>query len=314
MVYEIVVNSDYAGTSVKSFLKKNIDVPYHNLFKLIKDKRITLNKKKIKDGVILKEGDIIKVWKDDIKLREKIIVTKRTQDLGLEIIYENSDFLVLNKFPGVVVQGAQDNEKSLSLHLAFLKNKNADNTSFDYMHVHRLDKDTSGVLVCAKNLLASRELNRIFRAREVVKKYVCLCFGEFENLSGSIEVYMKRAYPNSKVKNIVCERADEDSKLSISQYRVVDSFNYDGDIFSLVEVEIKTGLTHQIRVHMKYLGCPIVGDRMYGNSFINTKFENILDRQFLHAKSLEFEFKGKKYTFEAKMPNDLCVVLDKIKK
>lgn len=307
MSKEIIITQEYNGTSPKSYLKKLIDLPYFQTTKLIKDKRITLNGKKIRDQK-LSTGDVIKVWKDDIPLRVKEVKKIESKDLGIPLIFENEDFLVLNKLPGIVVQGAQDNDTSLSYHLEYLRIKNKD--SSNYMHVHRLDKDTSGVLVIGKNLVALRELNRVFRERNIIKKYVCLCVGRFEKSKGIVDVYLKRAPEGSSEKMQVVDKSDNEAKLSISEYEVIDEFSYKDLDLSLVEVVLKTGLTHQIRVHMKYLGCPIICDTMYGNSYANRTFEGVLNRQFLHAKSIELNYKDKKFKFEAPLTKDLKEVME----
>ena len=300
----------------KNFLKKRIDLPFNSLIKHIKNKRITLNGKKIKEESILREGDIIKVWLDEIKLREvkKNFVSKK--DLGIDVIFENEDFLVLNKLAGIVVQGAQEDEESLSLHLAYLKDKNKDTSDFEYFHVHRIDKDTSGILVCAKNRVALRELNKIFRLRDVVKKYLCLSVGSFNKDSGEIKLKLQRN-PSESREKVSVNKGEignfEWVKNSISKYRVLKEFMFNSETYSLVEVEIETGVTHQIRVQMKYLNHPIVGDKMYGNSFVNDQFKDILNRHFLHASIIEFEYNGKKYSFEAPFTSDLENCLDKIR-
>lgn len=314
MVFEIVVEKEYEGNSPKAFIKKFVDVPYYKIPNLLKNKRITINGKKIKQDTKLKEGDVLKVWLTGIEPRFKPLVEKDSKDLGMLKIYENQDFVVLNKVAGVVVQGAQDSETSLSLHLNYLKKINHDTGNFDYIHVHRLDKDTSGVLVAGKNLIATRELNRIFKNREVVKKYVCLCEGSFDKKQGEIDVYLKRCDPGSKIKVAVCNEEEMDSRKTLSKYKVIDEYDFDDVVFSLVEVEIKTGFMHQIRVHMKYLGHPIVGDGVYGNSYVNRKTEKNLKRQFLHAKSLEFDFQGEHFKFEADFPDDLRNFMKKIDK
>ncbi len=315
MTYEIKITKEHNGVSPKNFLNKTIDVSYSTLFKLLKEKRITLNGKKIKSDSRLKTGDIIKVWKDEIKLREaKESKEVESKDLGMELIFENNDFLVLNKLPGVVVQGATDNELSLSYHLQFLKEKNNYQGDFKYFHVHRLDKDTSGVLICSKNQIALRELNKIFRERSVVKKYQCLCFGTLKKKSGKIEINLDRNPDGAKEKVKVVSKTE--GKTTLSFYKVLKEYTFQKEKFTLVEVEIKTGFMHQIRVHMKYIGNPIVCDKMYGNSFANNLFEDaqqseilgtkgILDRQFLHAKSIEFDFLDKNYKFDADFTDDL---------
>ncbi len=316
MTYEIIVTSEFDSVKPKNFLKKKLDLPYNKLFKYIKEKRITLNGKKIKEESILKKGDVIKVWLDEIKLRQETRVQRESRNLKIDTIFENDDFLVLNKPSGIIVQGAQDNQTSLSLHLSYLKNKNKDLSSFDYFHVHRIDKDTSGILVAAKTPVALRDLNEIFRDRTITKTYLALCCGEFQNKTGEIKLKLQRNEQGLREKVIEQNKSikSEWVKDSHSIYRVIDEYKYNNETFSLVEIEIKTGVMHQIRVHMKHLGNPIVGDRMYGKMFVNKEFENILPRQFLHASSVKFEYKKKKFNFEAPFLYDLNYCLSNLKK
>jgi len=272
-----------------------------------------LNGKKIKQESVLREGDIIKIWKDEIKLREVKKEFSEKKDLEIPIIFENDDLIAFNKLEGVVVQGAQHNDKSLSLHLAFYKDKINDGCDFEYFHVHRLDKDTSGVLVVAKTRQTLRDLNQIFREREVVKKYTALCVGEFEEKEGKVEVFLERTPEEVREKMRVVSTKTADSKKSLSFYKVLEEIEFEGQTFSLVEVEIKTGVTHQIRAHMKHLGYPIVGDKMYGNSAINREFEDLLTRQFLHATSLKFNYNGEDFDFKAPLTFDLVRCLELMK-
>lgn len=313
MSFEIKITGDYNGVKPKNFLKKKLNLSFFKIPRLIKDKRITLNGKKIKEDSILRTGDIVKIWPDDVKLRElkKNFVDKK--DLNLNVIYENDNFIVFNKLPEVIVQGAQDNSKSLSLHLAYYKDKIKDESDFEYFHVHRLDKDTSGVLVVAKNRVTLRDFNQLFRTRNVKKKYLALVVGRPKLDEGEVNVFMMKNPEGSREKMRVCSEKDNFAKKSISLYKIIEEFDYNGDTFSLIEVEIKTGITHQIRVHMKHLGCPIIGDKMYGNSFINQEYGKYINRQFLHAKSLEFEYDNNKFKFEAPLIDDLNLFLDKIK-
>ncbi len=313
MPFEIEITKEYDGVSPKGFVSKKVDVPYYMIPKLFKEKRITLNGKKIKHETRLKEGDILKVWQKGLEPREIIKEEREARNLNMQTIFENEDFIVLNKLPEVVVQGAQHNEKSLSYHLEYLKQKNNDTTDFNYFHAHRLDKDTSGILVCGKNLIAVRELNKIFRQRDVIKKYVCLCIGKFKQKEGDVEVFMNRNPQGSSQKMAICKSDDFEARKSISHFKVLEEIDYEADILSLVEVRILTGITHQIRVHMKHLGHPIVGDKMYGNSYLNQQLEHQLNRQFLHAKSIEFDFNEKHYKFEAELTDDLKNFLDYIR-
>ncbi|MDA3856115.1 MAG: RluA family pseudouridine synthase [Candidatus Woesearchaeota archaeon] len=315
MSIEINITKEFDGVKPKNFIKKNIDIPFFKVVNLIKDKRITINGKKIKQDDILREGDVLKVWPNDITLREKKKYQENMEDLGIEVVFENDNFIIFNKIAGVVVQGAQHDDKSFSLHLAWYKNKIGDESSYEYFHAHRLDKDTSGLLAVAKNEIAIRNLNEIFRQRDVVKKYVCLCVGEFEEKEGKVEVLMTRNPQGSHEKMRIVEKFEKETKKSLSLYKVLEEYeDKDGDIFSLVEVEIKTGITHQIRVHMKSLGHAILGDKMYGNSFLNRKYEDRLSRQFLHAKYLKFNYEGEEFEVEAPITLDLENFLKNLKK
>ncbi|MFW5704394.1 MAG: RluA family pseudouridine synthase [Nanoarchaeota archaeon] len=297
MTDELIITKEFAGVKPKNFLSKRVDVPFYMLSKLLKEKRITINGKKIKQDTVFEEGDVIKLWPKDMAFKTLEKKQNDSKDLGIEIIFENEDFLVLNKPAGVIVQGAQDNQTSLSLHLAFLKEKNNDNSDCEYIHVHRLDKDTSGVLVVGKTAPAVRELNHIFKSREIVKKYVAIVCGRPKKDEGKVELFLKRNPEGSRQK--VGIGSEKDGKKTISLYRVLKTFTKNDEQLSLVEIDLKTGFMHQIRVHMKFLGCPILGDFMYGNSLVNQKFN--LNRQLLHAKSIEFN--GKK--FEAELPKDM---------
>lgn len=313
MSFEITITADYDGVKPKNFLTKNIDIPFYKLPKLLKDKRITINGKKIKQDTIFREGDVIKVWPNDLQPREKKLNFKEKKDLGMDVIFEDNDLLVLNKLPNVVVQGAQHNDMSLSLHLAYYQDKIKDFSDFEFFHVHRLDKDTSGVLVIAKNRIALRDLNQLFRTKQIKKKYIALVYGTLEEKTGQIDVFMKRNEQGIREKMSICNENDLDSKKSISIYKVLKEFEYKSENVSLVEIEIKTGITHQIRVHMKFLGCPIVGDKMYGNTQINSTFSSILKRQFLHAREISFNYKNEDFKFIAEYTQDLQNCLDSIK-
>ena len=305
MSIEIVVGPEYDGVKPKNFLRKKVDVPFFMVVKMISEKRVTLNGKKIKKETVMREGDVLKIWPHDIKLREEVKNHKDKKDLKIPVIFENDDFIVFNKLPGVVVQGAQHNELSLGLHLAYYQDKVGDRSDFEFFHAHRLDKDTSGCLVVAKSQVALRDLNEVFRNKDIVKKYLCLCVGGFESDSGKVEAIMRRNEQGVREKmSIVADKRPGD-KRSLSFYKVLDEIEFEDEVFSLVEVEIRTGVTHQIRVHMKSLGHPIVGDSMYGVSVVNSNFEERLNRQFLHASHLEFDYKGKHFSFDAPLAKDL---------
>jgi len=356
MTFEIKITYEFDGVKPRNFLKKRLNCPYFKIPKHIKNKRITLNGKKIKEDDVLRDGDIIKVWLDELKMSQEKIEEKEKNkdpieeiDLKIPIIYENDDILVLNKTAGVSVQGGMQKENRLINHLEYLTNKDTSQNSkfsegldqeisnkflsydeqdsskivskknslksdFRYFHVHRLDKQTSGILIIAKNHMTLREFNQNFRERVMKKVYVCLVYGKPPKSEDKIELFLERTPQEVREKVIVVDSKTEISKNSISFYKVLKTVKFQNETFSLVEVEIKTGITHQIRVHMKYLGCPIVGDYMYGNSNINdfAKKHLNLSRQFLHSKYMEFTFKEKDFKIKAPLLDDLKECLDKL--
>lgn len=306
MENEIIILEEDDSLKPKNFLKKKLDVPFYLIIKLIKNKKITLNGKKIKKDSILKKGDIIKIWDKNLSFVEKNSIKREEKNLNMQIIFENQDFIILNKKSDIVVQGSNDNSNSICFHLEYLKNKNLDKSDFNYFFAHRLDKDTSGALIIAKNITTLREFNKIFSSKKIIKKYFCLCANEFEKNSGEIRTYMYKNFDDEQKKMKTTNNENKkEAKLSISKYQVIKTFKKDEQKFSLVEVEIKTGITHQIRVHMKKIGHPILGDKMYGDKNINLKFSKYISRQFLHAHYLEFNFKEKNYKFDVELTDDL---------
>jgi RluA family pseudouridine synthase len=234
-------------------------------------------------------------------------------DLEIPLLLETEDFFLFNKLAGIIVQQAKDNPSSLSRHLEFLKKERKDNSDFFYTHVHRLDKDTSGALLVAKTQEALSELNKVFRERAIRKKYLALCVGIFKEKKGELKLKLKRAEQQGAKEKVLVSKTEE-GKETHSSYTVLEEYYLDSCELSLVEVELHTGFMHQIRVHMKDLGHPILGDSMYGNSFLNKEFSKILQRQFLHAHSLEFEYKGENHKEKVPLTEDLEFFLKKLVK
>jgi 23S rRNA pseudouridine1911/1915/1917 synthase len=161
--------------------------------------------------------------------------------------------------------------------------------------VHRLDKDTSGLIVFARNKKTQESLLESFRNREVVKKYMALVWGRLEPDCGLIDISLARSKKDRKKIDV-----SGTGRRALTSYRVTKYF----DKYSLLDISIKTGRTHQIRVHLASIGFPIVGDRTYGR-----KTDMIVGRQFLHAYYLEFKLFGEKYSFRSELPQDLSLVL-----
>jgi RluA family pseudouridine synthase len=321
-MFKIKITSDFVGISPVGFLKKRIDMSYFHLSKLIDSGKVTINNKRIEKNYKFKLNDEIVINSPNVKLREKFLDVKEQiyedrRDMKIDIVYEDENFLVLNKPAKIVVQTGCENKDSINWHLNYLKfkNKEKDKSNFKYTNCHRIDKNTSGVLVCAKNQKTLRDMNEIFRERKIQKKYVCLVVGTPKKTSGEIEVFLERTPEGRFPKVIVTNKksSEKTKRLTKSKYRIIKSFKKDGDNFSLIEVEILTGYTHQIRVHMKHIACPIFADKMYGNLLVNDKYSHILQRQFLHAKNIEFNYENKSYCFKAPLIYDLKKFLEFIK-
>ena len=307
MTFEITITPSQANVKPKNFLKKMLDVNYNQLIKAIKNKRITLNTKKIKEDDILKENDIIKIWDKNITLRKNNpskILEKDIQDLKLNTLFSCNDFLILNKKRGVVVQGANHNDLSLCKHLRFLEQQN-NLESHSLFHIHRLDKDTTGCLIIGNGEVNIRELNYLFQHKKITKTYHTICCGWFSKKENIIELHLKRNEPNVLPKVIV-HILGKPTKL---KYTVIKEFEKNGQELSLVEIELITGFMHQIRVTLHHLKHPILGDEMYYNSRVNELFKDDVQRQLLHASSIQFFWKNKNINIASNLPNDFKKII-----
>lgn len=218
-----------------------------------------------------------------------------------KIIFQDNDILVLNKEPGVVcTKEGRDNSDTLE---DWLSEKFGNNKLPRQGIVHRLDKGTSGLLVVARSIEARNKLMETFKKREIKKTYLALVGGDI-SAEGEIKVPIGRSqYVFGKF------AASETGKEAETHFKVVKKYSYLDKIYSLVEINLKTGRTHQIRVHFSYLGWPLVGDFTYGGKELLG-----LRRPFLQAKKLEFKqpITGKKLVFESELATDLQEVLNKI--
>jgi 23S rRNA pseudouridine1911/1915/1917 synthase len=198
------------------------------------------------------------------------------ENLPIEIVYEDKDLVVINKDPGVIVHPAQGYYTGTLVNavLYHIKDLSTINGVIRPGIVHRLDKDTSGLIIIAKNDISHVRLTEMFKDKTIEKRYVCICKGNFKNISGRIETLIGRDVKDRKKMAVV----SENGKIAITNYEVIDSVAG----FSLVDVGIETGRTHQIRVHMKSLNHPILGDETYGSS------SELAKRQMLHSYYLKF--------------------------
>ena len=299
------------------FLTENLkNLSRSQIKKIIVSKNIKINKKQIiASSEKIKENDLIEVNMPEIKTN--YIKPKK---INLDIIYEDEDIIVINKNSGLIVHpGAGNKDETLVNGLLYLYKNNLSNLNGEFRPgiVHRIDKDTSGIIVVAKNHHAHAHLSEQFSKHTISRKYVALVWGVIRPLNGKISTLISRSKKNRQLMSV----SDRLGKKAVTNYKTIKTFSSkEIPKISLVECILETGRTHQIRVHLEYKGNPLVGDKKYGKKKtkfkkINKKFNEMLSsfsRQALHAKSLGFIHPTKKkfVNFDSRLPNDFKKMLD----
>jgi 23S rRNA pseudouridine1911/1915/1917 synthase len=249
------------------------------------------------------------------------------ENIPINIVYEDDDVIVVDKEAGMVVHPGHGNYNgtlvnALLYHLK-QQGKHAliDDDETGGLLVHRIDKNTSGLLVVAKNLDANTKLAKQFFYHSTKRKYIALVWGSFNEKEGTIDTYLGRSLQDRLKMTVFKENENEHAKHAITHYKIVEEFGY----VTLIECRLETGRTHQIRVHMEHIGHPLFNDERYGGNRIlrGTTFskykqfvENcfaILPRQALHAAMLGFKHPTTEQDmlFESKLPNDMATVIDR---
>ncbi len=297
----LVVEEGHGGHTLEKFLKKRkLGIAFGLMQKLLRKEAIRVNGKRAKAKQVLNELDEITIpaeSRGEFKKPEYIPTYGDAEKYILpNIIFEDANCIAINKPRGLATQGGSGVNVSVDALLPFLaKNKNS-----RYMLVHRLDKDTSGVLLIAKNLEAARILGESFKHRFIEKKYLALVVGKVENYNGSIDLPLGRRGAAGSTEKVIVD--DIEGKKAYTEYKVLESF---GPTATLLEVTPFTGRKHQIRVHLAAIGHPIVSDGKYGGS--RAFIEGLPETMHLHAwklKHLENYFKG---TIEAKAPKHFYI-------
>jgi 23S rRNA pseudouridine1911/1915/1917 synthase len=314
---EFLINKKNSGERLDVFLSSKIsNLTRSYIKKLIEKNKVRLNKIiNTSPSTKLKTND--KITLDIIQKETFEIVPNKIQ---LNIIYEDNDLLVINKPKGMVVHPGAGNYKNTLVNALIYKYKNnLSNVNGDSRPgiVHRIDKETSGLLVVAKNNLAHSNLGKQFSKHTIERKYQCLVWGVIRPLTGRIETLISRNKKNRQLMTV----SEVNGKKAITNYKTIKVFNIkDIPRISLIECELQTGRTHQIRVHLKYKGASLLGDKQYGK--INIKFKRInkdffnllskLDGQALHAQTLGFIHPTKKklVNFKSNLPLNFKKILD----
>ena len=266
----------------------------------VDSKRVLVNGKTQKAGFLVKNNDKISLS----FAKDVLDINAEPEDIPLDIVYEDDDFAIINKLQGMVVHpapGAYNHTlvNALLFHFDSLS-KTGDNIRPGI--VHRIDKDTSGLLVVAKNDNAHASLAKQIAEHSCFRHYMALLEGNLKEDSGTVDTFISRSKTDRKVMAVSTE-----GKRAITHYNIVKRFTN----YCLVEFVLETGRTHQIRVHSKHLGHPIVGDKTYGIK--NQKFN--LEGQLLHAYKLELTHPttGKRMSFECEIPEYFNSLLNKLK-
>lgn len=304
---------------VDKFLMNRIENATRNkIQKAAKSGYIFSNENPVKQNYKVKPGDNIKVMFHHPPYENLIVAEK----IDIDIIYEDNDILVVNKPPNQVVHPGHGNYSGTLLNGLIYHNENLpENRDGRPGLVHRIDKDTSGLLVVAKSDIALTKLSEQFFHKTIDRKYLAIVWGTPSPEQGTIDKYLSRDKKNRMIMSVP---VDEDiGKRAITHYKVVEKLGY----VSLVECELETGRTHQIRAHMKHIGNPIFNDQRYGGDkilkgtifnkykqFVENCFK-LLPRQALHAKTLSFNHPrtNERLAFETELPNDFKSCFEKWK-
>ena len=260
------------------------------------------------DGVISSKSAAVLNGSETVVIRvpPPVPTSLSAEDIPLDIVYEDNDLLVVDKPSGMVVHPSAGHRTGTLVNAVLAHAPQMTGVGGEQRPgiVHRLDKDTSGIIVVAKNDLAHRFLQAQFKERTVEKSYLGLVYGVPPSSNGRVETAIGRDKKFRKRMAIYHEKSSK-TRFAVTRYSTVEKF----DGWTLLEIKPITGRTHQIRVHMSYLGCPIVGDLLYGNRRMVSDLHG-LQRQFLHAARLKIAIpKGDTRIFISPLPKDLENVL-----
>ena len=319
--FNTVVPLNFNGYRIDKFLQSKItELSRTRLQSLIHDGQVKLNNNIINNpSKKIKEKDEIKI---NFPAPKKTLI--KPNKISLDILYDDNDIIIINKPSGVVVHPGAGNYENTIVNGLLYKYQDELSSIGGKLRpgiVHRIDKDTSGVIVVAKNDNAHINLSQQFSKHTIKRTYEAIIWGSLKPQSGTIQEKISRSVRNRQLMAVRKEKG----KIAITNYKTLKIFqNSDLPKISLVECKLKTGRTHQIRVHMSFKGNPILGDKSYGKSKkkfkkINTEVEkkiNNFNRQALHAKSLGFLHPKtrKELFFEARRPEDFDALIKNLKK
>ena len=262
-----MIVEDKEGLRLDSYLSEELDISRSKVQKLIKDEKVLVNGKVVNSSYSVKIDDEI-IIDDELNYEIKV----DPEDIPLNIVYEDDDLLIINKESGMVVHPAPGHYTGTLVNALLFRYKNLAGDKFRPGIVHRLDKDTSGLMLVAKNEFTLEKLSLMISKKEVERKYLAIVDGVIKNDSGEIDAPIGRDRNNRQKMAVT----DVNSKNAITHFKVLERFNNN----TLIECILDTGRTHQIRVHMAYIGYPVTNDPLYGKG--KTEFG-----QMLHSYSIK---------------------------
>lgn len=292
--YNIISYTSEENSTLKSILLDKLNFSVRSLSKMKREQSVLVNGKFKKPSVNIEKGDLI-----EVKINEEM-ANFIQQDLNLDIIYDDFDLIMVNKPPFMVVHPTKSHvDNTIANGVTDYITKKGEKVKIRF--VNRLDMNTSGLVIVAKNAYAHHTLSTDMSNNKVEKKYITIVKGILENDFGTIDEPIYRQEEDS-IKRIVDERGQR----SVTHYKVLQRLND----ATVLEVKLETGRTHQIRVHMNYIGHGIIGDEVYG--YVD---ESLINRQALHAYSLEFNQPRTKENlrFIAEIPDDMKKLIEKLK-
>lgn len=304
MIKKIQVKAINEKIRLDAYISKEIeDLSRSMIQKLLEDNKINVNGKIEKPSYKVQEGDII-----EVSIEEPKEVKIEAQDIPLDIIYEDNDILVVNKQKGLVVHPANGNPDGTLVNAIMAHCKDSLSGIGGELRpgiVHRLDKDTSGLLIIAKNDKAHIQVSQQIKNREVKKTYIALVRGTIAEDEATINMPIGRSTKDRKKMAVT-----KNGKEAVTHFKVLNRYTTNKGSYTLLEIKIDTGRTHQIRVHMAEIGHPVIGDSVYSNG----KNEFGVEGQCLHAKKLEFihPITGKEMKLEAPLPEYFQNIIDSL--
>jgi len=293
-----VVDEEFNNYRIDQFLSLKSDYSRSKISKLIKQNLVLVNDDAVKPSYNVKTGEIVQIIGE---LNESTDINP--ENIPLDIRYEDDDIIIVNKQSGMVVHPANGNYTGTLVNALIYHTKSLSNNDTRPGIVHRIDKDTSGLLMIAKNDETHCYLSSLLSKHDITRKYIALVWGVIPHDTGTIDAPIGRD-KNDRQKMSV---TDENSKDAITHFKVLERYNN----ATLIELKLETGRTHQIRVHMNYIGYPVVNDPVYGRRKIINDYG-----QMLHAAKLGFIHpKTKEYIeFDAELPEEFMKILEQFKK